>query len=175
MVEDKNQIRKKCLSNRLKYDNLFVSNNVIKEIINKGIIDKYNHIGIYYPIGKEINIMPLLEKYPNKSFYLPITRDEISFIKYNLNDKLIDGSFHTKEPIGDITNRDLIECFLIPCVGISKDLKRIGYGKGYYDRYLNGYNGYKVGICYKADTNLDIELCDYDLKLDCVITGDNID
>ena len=175
MQEDKNEIRKLCLKNRLSYDKDSVSLDVVNEIINKGIIDKYNHIGIYYPIGMEINIIPLLNKYPNKTFYLPITRDEISFIKYNLGDKLIDAKFHTKEPIGDIVNRDLIECFLIPCVGISKDLQRIGYGKGYYDRYLANYKGFKVGICYKNSTMLDIKLCDYDLKLDCYITGDNID
>ena len=107
--------------------------------------------------------------YPNKSFYLPITRDEISFIKYNLNDKLMDGKFRTKEPIGDIVNRDDIECFIIPCVAISKDKKRLGYGKGYYDKFLKSYKGSKIGLTYKECICDKIDIEEHDIKVDKVI------
>ena len=172
MAEDKKALRALCLNNRNNNDKDLISKNIINQIINNHIIDEYQNIGIYYPIGHEIDIMDIVNKYPNKNLYLPVTRDVIYFVKYNDGDKLIDGKFHTKEPLGIEVDRNNIECFLIPCVGISKDLKRIGYGKGYYDRYLSNYNGYKIGICYKNCTNLDIELDDYDLKLNYVITGE---
>lgn len=144
---------------------------VIDYIINNNVLDEYHNIGIYYPIGNEIDIMNLVKIYPNKNFYLPITKDEIYFVKYNFNDVLVDGLFNTKEPIGEIIDRNLIDCFLIPCVAISKDNQRIGYGKGYYDRYLKGYNKTKIGICYKESGNIDIDLMDYDLRLDFKILG----
>ena len=115
--------------------------------------------------------MDIINIYPNKNFYLPITREEISFIKYNKDDILIPGPFKTKEPVGDIISRDLIECFLIPCVAITKDNKRIGYGKGYYDRYLSNYNGLKIGICYKSYASVDVDADFYDVKLDYKILG----
>ena len=167
----KKEERKHALSLRKNLNKKDSSKYVIDYIINNNVLDEYHNIGIYYPIGNEIDIMDLVKIYPNKNFYLPITKDEIFFVKYNFNDVLVDGLFNTKEPIGEIIDRNLIDCFLIPCVAISKDNQRIGYGKGYYDRYLNGYNKTKIGICYKESGNVDIDLMDYDLRLDFKILG----
>lgn len=168
---DKNYVRKEALEKRNSLNKNIASSNVISEIINSNILNNHNNIGIYYPIGNEIDIMRLQELYPNKNFFLPITRDEIYFVRYRRNDILLEAKFHTKEPIGEIVKRDSITCFLIPCVAISKDNKRIGYGKGYYDRYLASYNGLKVGICYKELSEYDVILDEHDIKLDLVIKG----
>ena len=61
--------------------------------------------------------------------------------------------------------------FLIPCVGITNENKRIGYGKGYYDRYLSGYSGLKIGIVYKELNNIDLKCDIYDVILDMVFEG----
>lgn len=167
----KNIERNKALELRKNKNKDISSKNVIEKLISSNILDKFTNIGIYYPIGNEINIMDLVNIYPNKRFYLPITREEISFVEYNLNDKLVKGPFKTLEPVGDEVSRDLIECFIIPCVAISNENKRIGYGKGYYDRYLNGYKGYKIGVCYIESGDIDIKLDSYDVVLDCKILG----
>ena len=117
-----------------------------------------------------MSVLSLLSLYPDKKFYLPITNKEISFVLYKEGDTLYDGPFHTKEPKGIITPRCQIECFIIPCVAVSKDLKRLGYGKGYYDRYLEDYSGLKIGIVYE-DSILDIDMDYHDLKLDIIFTG----
>ena len=72
--------------------------------------------------------------------------------------------------MGSIRNRDEIECFIIPCVALSLHNQRLGYGKGYYDRYLAGYKGLKIGIVYK-NAILDIDMDSYDLVLDIVYSG----
>ena len=168
---DKKEARSNSLRDRRKVDYVNRSKNVVKYIIDNNILDKFNNIGIYYPIGTEINIMDLMKHYKNKNFYLPKTLDEIEFIKYDLDDELIDGPFNTKEPKGNSVNRDLIDCYIIPCVAISKNNQRIGYGKGYYDRYLKGYLGKKIGVCYKELSNLDFKCDEWDLYLDYVIVG----
>ena len=167
----KKEARCQALCLRKNLDNVVISNNIVDEIIKSNILDRFNNIGIYYPIGKEISILKLMEIYPNKKFYLPITKDEISFVEYNIGDGLIDGPFNTKEPKGIIQNRDNIDCFIIPCVAITYDNKRIGYGKGYYDRYLNGYSGYKIGICYANSANVDVLADSYDVYLDMKFIG----
>ena len=166
---NKEETRKYALSIRNKLASDSLNNKIVEELAN--VIDKYNNIGIYYPIGSEINILNIMNKYPNKKFYLPITRDEISFIEYKLGDTLVDAKFKTKEPVGDIASRDMIECFIIPCVAISKTRQRLGYGKGFYDRYLKDYNGFKIGIIYKELNNLDFKSDSYDVYLDLVIEG----
>ncbi len=166
---NKVEARKKALELRKKENKIIASSNVIEALIKSNILNKFKRVGIYYPIGKEIDIMPLVKHYNNIEFYLPKTEEVLSFIKYDGN--LIDGPFHTKEPIGNPIERDLIECFIIPCVAISADLKRVGYGKGYYDKYLEGYKGLKIGICYKNASNLDIEMDSFDLSLDKIFLG----
>lgn len=166
---NKAEARILSLNLRKKENKIKASNNIIEALIKSNILNNFKKVGIYYPIGNEIDIMPLVNYYKNIEFYLPKTEDEISFIKYD--GLLVDGPFKTKEPVGEIINRDLIECFIIPCVAISKDLKRLGYGKGYYDRYLNDYKGLKIGICYKNSSYLDIEMDSFDVKLDKIFIG----
>ena len=167
----KSEARKHSLSLRKNVDNIVVSNNIVKEIIKSEILKDYNNRGIYYPIGKEISILKIMDAYPDKKFYLPITKNEIAFIEYNSSDKLIDGPFNTKEPIGNIVRRDTIDCFIIPCVAITAHNYRIGYGKGYYDRYLEGYQGFKIGICYANSANMEVIVDDFDVKLDFKFIG----
>ena len=167
----KDKARKEALEKRKNVNKALSSNEIINKIIESNILDGIDNIGIYYPIGNEIDIMKLVNIYKNKTFYLPITRDEIDFIKHDNNTKLIDGPFKTKEPIGDIVDRNIIECFIIPCVAISSENKRVGYGKGYYDRYLAGYNGIKIGICYQNACDIDIDMDEFDVSLDYVFKG----
>ena len=76
------------------------------------------------------------------------------------------------EPISnELMNRDEIDVFIVPCVGITKDRQRIGYGKGYYDRYLKGYKGITIGVNYKELSNIDFKCDSWDLVLDYVIVG----
>lgn len=163
----KNEARVYALKSRKNKDKHKLEEALVDKIIQSNVLVNYKHIGIYYPIGDEMSLLKLLSTYQDKSFYLPITREEISFIKYNLNDRLYDGQFKTKEPKGIIESRNTIECFIIPCVAVSLDNKRVGYGKGYYDRYLKGYKGLKIGIVYN-DSICDIDMDDFDLSLDLV-------
>ena len=168
---NKNEARKYSLDIRKNKDSITASATVVDALISSNILNSYQHIGIYYPIGKEINIMELVNKYPNKEFYLPVTNEELVFKKYKLGDELLKGPFNTHEPIGQIVDRDIIECFIIPCVAISKNNQRIGYGKGYYDRYLMNYNGLKIGVCYKESGELAVDCDSFDVVLDYKIVG----
>ena len=167
---NKKEARAYALNLRKKENNLTSSALAVSQIVSKKFLSSYNNIGIYYPIGKEIDITILVNEYKDKNFYLPITREDgLHFVRYTKNQKLYDGPFKTKEPMGDYIDRDQIEVFLIPCVSITNELKRIGYGKGYYDKYLAGYNGLKIGICYKDAANLDVEMDEFDLVLDMMV------
>lgn len=165
----KQEARKLALNKRKDFDIVSLSNEYVEKIIASDVLSKYEHIGIYYPLKYEINLLELIKHYKNKSFYLPKTRDILEFSKYDLNDTLIDGPFKTKEPVGDNINVNKMDCVIIPCVAISKDKRRIGYGKAYYDKTLACYKGYKIGICFKEFVGLEIEVEQYDLIMDMVI------
>lgn len=76
----------------------------------------------------------------------------MEFYEISSLDDLEKGTFGVLEPI--VEKCKLLENFpnalcIVP--GFSFDLKgyRLGYGKGYYDRFLSGFEGNTVGICYK--------------------------
>ena len=166
---DKIEARKIALELRKNKDSKTISKIVVDKIIESKILEKYNHIGIYYPIKNEIDITYLVEYYKEKNFYLPKTKDEITFASYKYKDSLVDGKFKTKEPNTKDIDRDIMDCIIMPCVGVSNN-QRIGYGKGYYDRYLEGYKGFIIGVIYSDcvfDCNMDI----HDQKIDFLFRG----
>jgi 5-formyltetrahydrofolate cyclo-ligase len=55
-------------------------------------------------------------------------------------------------------------------LGFNKDNYRIGFGKGYYDRALRNYKGYKLGIAYSFQESDEIVVEEYDVVLDEIIT-----
>ena len=69
-----------------------------------------------------------------------------------------------------VQNYDESVCF-VPGVCFDKNGNRIGYGKGYYDKFLKDYNGTKIGITYKSCITDDIEVDKYDIKMDKVVSN----
>lgn len=169
----KTEARDKALMIRDKISNInFRSNFIIQEILKSKILDKVKNIGIYYPIKNEIQILNIINYYPDSNFYLPKTKDKISFYPYHLNDELKKAKFNTFEPINIMEqNRDLIDAFIIPALAINKEKKRLGYGKGYYDKYLEGYKGIKIGIIYNELADLDFISNDFDVMFDYIFKG----
>lgn len=168
---NKSEARKYAMQQKNRNDKEVCSVQVVEDILKSGILNEFQHIGLYYPIGYEMDIISLMKSLPDKEFYLPITKKELAFVSYRIGDILRDGPFHTKEPLGEEVLRDKIECFLIPCVAVSLQNKRIGYGKGFYDRYLENYTGMKLGVCYRNCYGIDVECDTFDVELDYVFLG----
>lgn len=59
---------------------------------------------------------------------------------------------------------------IVPGLCFSYDGYRLGYGKGYYDRFISRYKGYTVGVCYREFMTDDIPVDEYDRCVDIVIT-----
>lgn len=167
---NKKEARRLALEKRKAFDVDKISKLIEDKIISSNLLSKYNNIGIYYPLKYEINLLGLIKYYQEKDFYLPKTKDILEFSKYSLNDTLVDGPFKTKEPISDSIDINIMDCVIIPCVSITKEKRRIGYGKGYYDKTLASYRGLKIGICYRDFTDLDVISDEYDLIMDVVIS-----
>ncbi|MGM9972375.1 MAG: 5-formyltetrahydrofolate cyclo-ligase [Anaeroplasmataceae bacterium] len=163
---DKQSLRAFAINKRKELKD--ISESLVLDLINSHILENKQKIGIYYPLKYEINVLPLIEYYKDKEFYFPKTiGNDIAFYSYN-ND-FIKGPFNIMEPNNsEVIDRDLIDAFIIPCVLITKNKQRIGYGKGYYDRYLSGYKGLKIALIYKELSNIDFIADDYDIKLDYI-------
>ena len=83
---------------------------------------------------------------------VPGTRN-MEFYYIRSMDDLAPGSFGVLEPQNDpsqlVTDYSRAMC-IIPAFSYDYTGYRLGYGKGYYDRFLAGFEGYMIGICYSA-------------------------
>ncbi len=86
-----------------------------------------------------------------------------------------EGKFHVMEPIDDsnlfIINRPVI-CFA-PGMAFSKEGHRIGYGGGYYDRFLKNKDILKIGTCFEEQIYSFLPER-HDIDMDVVITDTSI-
>lgn len=83
---------------------------------------------------------------------LPVSGDrELSFYYIESTDKLIKGKFNIDEPPQDYSAvADKNTLCIVPALCADGEGLRLGYGKGYYDRFLNGFTGKSVILCYKG-------------------------
>ena len=89
-------------------------------------------------------------------------------------DALVFGAFGILEPQGErpcpAGEIDLVVC---PGVAFTADGRRLGRGRGYYDRYLGDptVRGFRVGVCYAHQLVDDLPVEPHDVRMDRVITG----
>jgi len=143
---------------------------IVQKIEKDKIYQESRLIGIYHPIKNEVDISNLKHKYA-KFAYPRINCDKIEFIEVVKQTKWRLSNFNILEPIkGNIVN-DKIDLLLIPALARNFKNYRLGYGKGYYDKFIKKYNPKnKIGILfddYKLDFNEDL----WDIALDYYITN----
>ena len=100
----------------------------------------------------------------------------MDFIQWSSNEPLVINRFGIPEPSnGKIKFPDIL---LIPLLSFDKKLNRVGYGGGFYDRYIHKIKRIKkpllVGLAYSFQRVKNIPINEYDKKLDFVITERNI-
>ena len=175
---NKSEIRKKILEIRKKkkFNKSKINFNNILSFIKKKKI-KGRILGGYYPYNFEFNVMDILEKFENKNFLILLPKIkqkfQMDFYEWSTNDPLMVNRFGIPEPVSNkIRYPDIL---LVPLVAFDKDFNRIGYGGGFYDRYINDLKKRKkiltIGLAYSFQQVKKIPISKYDMKLDFIITN----
>ncbi|MCD6422990.1 MAG: 5-formyltetrahydrofolate cyclo-ligase [Elusimicrobia bacterium] len=176
----KEVIRKKILDSRIEIpDHGTKSKRVCGRILNWEVFIKSRIILSYSPIKGEVDVSPInnLEK---KEIYLPSVekingRDKI--VPRRHTGKLIRGKFGILQPPKDnqSISLELIELILVPGIAFDKEGKRIGFGFGFYDRFLKKCkNSIKVGVCFELQIVDEIKANPHDVGVDFIITEKRI-
>lgn len=144
------------------------------KVINSKEFKKASSVFIYIATTKEVKTDKIINEAfkQNKDVYVPKCLDvfEMVAVKINSFDELKEGKYGILEPIADDTFDGNIDLSVIPCMSCSKDLKRIGHGKGYYDRYLSRHKTHKMALCFKKLLSHDIPIDENDILMDEVIS-----
>ena len=173
---DKNTLRKQLLEKRkLIANKQEKSAKLVSIALN--YIGNSNIIALYYPLKDEVNTILLIEYLlsQNKKVCLPkVEKDFINFYYVSSLEELVKSSkFNLVEPVGEaskLVDSKLIEIIFCPGVGFDKENNRLGFGKGYYDKYLKNVNCLKIGLAYKEQVVDKLPVNDFDIKMDLVVT-----
>ena len=89
---------------------------------------------------------------------------------------LAPGSYGILEPKTEQSDvltipKEEIDLVLVPGLAFDADGYRLGYGAGYYDRYLKGYLGYKMGMAFENCMVWRLPREEFDISVDCVVTN----
>lgn len=129
-------------------------------------------VGIYYPIQNEVNI-ELLDL-TNKNILFPRINKKTNKLEFVLIDdktKWEISKFGIKEPINGKIINNSIDLLIIPCLARNNNNYRLGYGAGYYDRFLKEFHPlYTIGVLFDNYT-LDFIEDRWDIKLDEFISN----
>ena len=165
------KIREKVYKNNTQINFSQITNILKKEKINKRVI------GGYYPVNFEIDDLKLLKKFEENRLIisLPVIKKnfQMDFYKWSFSNLLKVNKYGIPEP--DVKNKVYPDILLIPLVAFDKNLNRLGYGGGYYDRYIEKLskkkNIIKIGLALSFQKINKVPINAYDQKLDYIVTN----
>ena len=177
----KKNLRKKLIKIRR---NNFIDQTISFVRFNK-ILKKYNlkkniSIGGYYPVNSEISCLDVLETLEKNNFKisLPITKknNNMDFYEWSFQDTLRVSQQGIPEP--NSKKKVIPDVLIVPLVGFDRYKFRLGYGGGFYDRYICKILKFKkiltVGFAFSFQEISKIPINKFDQKLDFILTDKEI-
>ena len=182
MVE-KDLIRKKYfLKRKKKYfqvkENFFIP---LVKLIKHRIKDSKIYMGLYFPSSFELNVLKILnvEYFKKSKFLLPAIEENnsMNFYKWKSNDLLFLNKYGIPEP--DKSKKIIPSVILVPILAYDKKKNRLGYGKGFYDKYFHKLKKLNkkmliVGVAFSFQKYNNLPVNSRDFKLDHIITEKGI-
>ena len=173
----KSKLRKKILKLREaeNFKNIKIDSDNVFDLLKKNNLTK-KCIGGYFPVNYEIDDLEILKKFEKKKYQisLPVIKKnfDMDFYSWSFDDPLKINQYGIPEPfLKKLIYPDIL---LVPLVAFDKDLNRLGYGGGYYDRVINKLSKkkdiLKIGLALSVQKINNVPVTKYDKKLDYIVT-----
>ena len=183
-MQNKDRLRKKYFFIRKKkyFDIKPSFFNPLIKLIGKKYKKKNINLSIYYPASFEVNVLKLFETFIISKFkiLLPVLKSNnaMHFHEWKKNDVLKINHFGMLEP-AILSNHIVPDIMLVPLLAYDNQNNRLGYGGGFYDRYLNKYlkthnNILTIGIAFSFQRHHKIPVFNNDVKLNYILTEKGI-
>lgn len=172
----KKEIRKEMLLKRRTLEKEYVENisdAVFENLQSLPFFQNAETVFCYADFQNEIKTDKICDFFKTRQLFLPkIVGEEMYAFK--ISDEKEKNVYGIDEPVTKTAFRGKIDLCIIPLVACDKRGTRIGFGKGYYDRFLREKDTVKVGICYSWQVVEKIESEPHDVKLDYIVTEKEI-
>ncbi|CCQ98677.1 5,10-methenyltetrahydrofolate synthetase (modular protein) [[Clostridium] ultunense Esp] len=180
--ERKKELRRKILSARKGLTEEMrrqFSNRIVERIRRHPRYQRTKVISAYLPFGDEVDILPLLEKAreEGKKILIPRVHREslsLSFHEWRGVEGLVRGSFGILEPPPSAIpyQGEEADLLLIPGVAFDRKGGRLGYGRGYFDRFLEGMKSspYLLAPSFAIQVVEEVPMEPWDKRIDAIVT-----
>ena len=180
----KNELRQKYRALRDSFGEEFIQNASLlacENLKNSKIFADSDIVLLYYPVKNEISPLPIVDfcLKTEKTVAFPVCQKESSTLIFKRISTIGDlsqssfGLFEPNESCETVTPTKNTVC-IVPALLFSRDGHRIGYGKGYYDRFLTDFEGISVGFSYSALVLDKIAHEKHDIPLDMIINESEV-
>lgn len=180
----KKDLRKIYLEKRMtlsKDEVNFLSEKILDKFILQFNIIENQKVNVFLPISKfnEINTLEFIKFLWSKkvNIFIPkiIDKDLIS-VKFTPETILIENSWGILEPLSNQNEETVFDYVITPLLYCDSFGNRVGYGKGFYDKFFQTINSdaKKIGVNYFAPTDIIDDISELDVKLDYLITPDEM-
>lgn len=135
-------------------------------------------VGLYYPAGSEVPTQGIMQEAISNGVAVCLPRVRggraLDFREIAGFSSLEPGSFGLMEPKESCPPAPPMDAVVAPAVGASADGHRIGYGGGFYDRYLAGSGAAKIALCFQRQVVGAVPREGHDVRMDYVVTEERI-
>lgn len=135
----------------------------------RNVLSEYpvKKIAVFNPILNEVDVRGLKDSY--EIYYPKIMNGELQFVKDT--GEFTKGMLGVMEPSGDVSvEKSTLDAIIVPGLAYDLGLYRLGYGKGFYDRYLKDYKGLKVGVTLELFMVEALPNKAHDIPVDILVT-----
>lgn len=135
-----------------------------------------SRVGAYYPIGSEIRTQGIMQDLLSAGVRLCLPRIDGDSLRYRQVAGLADlerGRLGTMEPKESCAPAEP-DAVLVPAVCASPGLHRLGYGRGFYDRYLAGSGAARICICMESQVVRAVPHEGHDARMDALVTDERV-
>ena len=172
----KKTLRKKFISERNSLASDYrnsSTNTIFATLEEQNFFESSEKIFIYVGFGSEIKTETFIKKWINKKqiFVPKIENGKMNLIRLKSWDELAPGHFGVLEPTSSDYYEGKIDLVVTPSIVFDKNGYRLGYGKGYYDKYFSSREyDISVGLSYHKLLQDNVPKEDHDIKVDVIIT-----
>ena len=169
-MDNKTILRARFKEARKLIDTKKISDKIVENIKKSAIYQDSKHVMIFYPLKYEINLLPLLEN--NKNFYFPkVNGEELLTCPFEKGVDFQKSSLHINEPCSNPVNSDILDLIYVPALAVDKHCYRLGYGGGFYDRFLKNVRAKSIVPICKEFVVDELPHEDFDKQVDGIITN----
>ena len=174
----KQDLRSEMLKKRLRLDSHEVqvgSSLIIQTLLDLECVKQADCVMAYSSYQNEPNLMALKHTLLDmgKQVTLPYVaeNDSLIAVSYDYDSVMKSNVFGISEPVisseSELVEPDLV---LVPGIAFDEAGNRIGYGLGYFDRFLKESDAYKIGICFDMQIISSIDAKPHDVRMDMIVT-----